>query len=255
MKKILVGNTGLVGSVLKTKVKFDYEFNSKTIEEFSTTVPNGCDLFLTCLPATKWLVNQNVVKDYNTILDIISILRTKKYNKVYLISTIDVYSDSPEKSNEDYNPNFAGFSYGANRLLFEHLIDIFIQKEHYQIFRLPALFTNKLKKNILFDLLTNNQVEKINTNSSYQWYNLEQIYDDILKFSEKSSNEKIINLFPEPLETQTIVDLFPEHKDKVQSQINRVQYNFTTKLYNTGYIKPKEEVLNEIKTFISEFSR
>ena len=32
--KILIGNTGLVGTTLKETIKFDYEFNSKNLNEF-----------------------------------------------------------------------------------------------------------------------------------------------------------------------------------------------------------------------------
>ena len=32
--KILIGSTGLVGTTLKETIDFDYEFNSKNIDEF-----------------------------------------------------------------------------------------------------------------------------------------------------------------------------------------------------------------------------
>jgi hypothetical protein len=253
MKKILIGNTGLVGGVLRNQINFDFEFNSKTIAEYQTIVPNGCDLYLSCLPATKWMVNKNITHDFNNMMDIISILGQKKYNSVILISTIDVYTDSPLKSDEDYNPNFKQLSYGSNRLLFEELVDKFITKNSYKIFRLPALFTKNLKKNILFDLLTNNQVENINYNSSFQWYSLDNLCRDITKFSNLKEKQKIYNLFTEPIETSDILGLFPEHKDKVILKSNRFEYNFTTNLDESGYIQTKKSVLSEIINFINEF--
>lgn len=253
MKKILVGNTGLVGGVLRSQINFDFEFNSKTIGEYQISVPNGCDLYLSCLPATKWMVNENITQDFNNMMDIISIISQKKYNSVILISTIDVYADSPLESDENYNPNFGQLSYGSNRLLFEELVDKFISKNDYKIFRLPALFTKNLKKNVLFDLLTNNQVENINYNSSFQWYNLDNLCKDILKFSNLKETQKIYNLFTEPIETSDLLELFPEHKNKVVFKPVRFEYNFTTNLDKSGYIQTKQSVLSEIINFINEF--
>jgi len=58
--KILVGNTGLVGQTLKEYQKFDIEFNSKNINDFEKLVPDNCEIWLSCLPATKWMVNKNL---------------------------------------------------------------------------------------------------------------------------------------------------------------------------------------------------
>jgi len=49
--KILIGNTGLVGQTLKESINFDFEYNSKSIHSYSP--PDGCDLYLSCLPSTK----------------------------------------------------------------------------------------------------------------------------------------------------------------------------------------------------------
>ena len=59
--KILIGNTGLVGQTLKESINFDFEYNSKSIHSYSP--PNGCDLYLSCLPSTKWLINKDTKTD------------------------------------------------------------------------------------------------------------------------------------------------------------------------------------------------
>lgn len=251
--KVLVGNTGLVGSTLRDSINFDLEFNSKNINEFSSHDIDGCELYLSCLPATKWLVNQNLIGDLDNIINLIRIFTTKTYKKIYLISTIDVYGDSPQNVNEDYLPNCKDSNYGSNRLLFESLVRTQLKYDKYMVFRLPALFNNRIKKNVLFDLINNNNVDKINTNSKYQWYNLDQLAQDISNLEIQHPNEEVFNLFTEPLDTQTIVDLFPQHKNSVFFGNTKIEYNYKTKYSNNGYFKNNIEVLNDIKDMINGF--
>lgn len=250
--KILVGNTGLVGQTLKEYQKFDFEFNSKNINDFEKLVPDNCEIWLSCLPATKWMVNKNLEEDLKNILNITEILKTKTYSKIILISTIDVYNDSPLLVNEDYNPNFSNLSYGNNRLLFEKLIELFLITEDLKIYRLPALFNKKIKKNILFDLLNNNNVENINVNSQYQWFNLDRLFSFIEET--KSYSRKLFNVFTEPVQTFEILKYFPSCLDKVKYEQKHVIYNYKTNLNDSGYIQSNTEVITDIKNFINEFS-
>jgi hypothetical protein len=250
--RVLIGSTGLVGSTLKENIEFDYEFNSKNIHTFEQVVPDGCELWLSCLPATKWLVNKNLKQDMENIMRILTIIKHKTYSKVILISTIDVYNDSPILSDEDYKPNFGGLSYGSNRLLFEYLIDEFLTKDGYKIYRLPALFNNKIKKNILFDLMNDNNVVSINRNSYFQWYNLNNLHKFILETCE--TERTVFNMFTEPLKTSEIINLFPQHKDKTPFIGTGVVYNYKTNSTKSGYIQTNKEVLNEIKQLVDEFS-
>lgn len=248
--KILVGNTGLIGQNLKQKINFDYEFNSKNIKDIDLCV-DGCDLYLSCLPATKWFINQNIEKDFANINSIISYLSKKRYKNIFLFSTIDVYSDSPINVDEDYCPNFSGLNYGSNRLLFEHLIKQFISYENCYIFRLPALFGKFLKKNIIYDLLNNNRIDSINLNSYYQWYNLENLEDDIKSLIIKNPKSDIFNLFTEPIYTEELVaNVFPEFKLKARNDL--VRYDWKTKHFSSGYVCDKDIVLNQIKKFVYE---
>jgi hypothetical protein len=249
--KILVGNTGLVGQTLKENIKFDLEFNSKNINLFENSVKDGCELWLSCLPATKWMVNKNLNQDIENIMSIINIIKHKTYSRVILISTIDVYSDSPMLSNEDYKPNFGGLSYGSNRLLFEYLVDKFLTKDDYKVYRLPALFNNKIKKNILFDLINNNNVESINRNSYFQWYNLDNLHTFILETYK--TQRSVFNLFTEPLRTLEIIELFPQYSNKIPYISGGVVYDYKTNLTESGYIQTAEEVLKEIKKLVDEF--
>jgi hypothetical protein len=251
--KLIVGSTGLVGTSLIEQENFDFKFNSKNIHEFNQIATDGDELLLTCLPATKWMVNKDVVGDMKNINDIINIISRKKYSKVTLISTIDVYNQTHiVKVNEYYSPNVKELSYGTNRLIFEMLVKTHVSTDSLKIFRLPALFNKHIKKNVLFDLINDNNVDQINSNSSFQWYNLDNLSNDIKKYSKLYPNETLFNLFTEPVDTMDIVSLFPHHMDKVKFLDNRVVYDYETRFGK--YISIKEEILNEIKKFINEFS-
>ncbi len=250
--KILVGNTGLVGTTLKNKIKFDLEFNSKNISSFIDIVPNNCDIYLTCLPATKWMVNKNIIADVDNIYKLIKILSNKTYNNIILISTIDVYNESPLKSNEDYIPHISKLNYGNNRYFFELLVKEYLKFKKISIFRLPALFSEDIKKNVLYDLINDNNIESINLNSKFQWYDLKNLVNDISMFPTKYPEEEIFNLFTEPVETINIVKLFPKVNIDNLYKGDNITYDYTTKF--GGYILNKEDVINEIKKFINEIS-
>jgi hypothetical protein len=249
--KILVGNTGLIGQTIQKYEKFDYHFNSKNLNTFEDIVVDGGELFLTCLPATKWLVNKNLSDDVGNIYDIIKTISTKSYSKIVLISTIDVYNDSPIGVDETYAPNISKLSYGNNRYIFELMVRNCVKTDDLKIFRLPALFNNLIKKNVLYDLIHNNSVEQINQNSTFQWYNLDNLLLDISKFSKEYPNENLFNLFTEPINTSDIVGLFPHHIDKVQNG-PKIMYDYKTKF--GGYIDNKNNVLKQIKKLVNEFS-
>lgn len=249
--KILVGNSGLIGETLKEKIKFDLEFNSKNIDSFNSLVVDDYDLYLSCLPATKWKVNQNIEEDLKNINNIFNMIKQKKYNKIILFSTIDVLCDSPLKSDENYKPNSTTLNYGTNRYFFELLVRQ-IKCNDLKIFRLPALFSKKIKKNVLYDLINKNNINEINVNSIFQWYNLDYLVNDINNFSINYKDEILFNLFTEPIFTTEILTLFPEVNYKELKFGNPIIYDYTTKF--GGYISNKKDVLNDIKKLIYEFS-
>lgn len=243
---ILVGNTGFVGKNLKENIKFEYEFNSTNIEKI-IECPSGCDVYLSCLPATKWKVNQNIYDDIKNIISILGFIRKNNYNNVYLMSTIDVYSDSPLEVDEDYTPNFSSLNYGSNRLLFEYSLKQVIDCKNLYIFRLPALFGKSLKKNVIFDLINDNQLEKINLNSYYQWYDLNDLANHIKQFS--SFDGGVFNLFTEPVYTYDLVQIFFPNK-KIGYLGDIINYNYKTKYHKTGYVYDVQESLDKIKNFL-----
>jgi hypothetical protein len=255
--KLLIGNTGLVGSTLKENIHFDFEFNSKNLKELLNIESHNHDLYLCCLPATKWMINKDPVKDFNNMVDILNILTSKQYNNIILYSTIDIYQNELNKSNENDIPPIPELNYGSIRLLFEHFVKDRLKYNKLKIIRLPALYGKRIKKNILYDLLNDNNISNIPWNSKFQWYNVDKLFIDTEKIlnSNKSDKVQIINLFTEPIETSIITSLFGLSKEDVNTLSEGAHYNCQTIYYNSGFIETKDEVLHQIQEFIKTYKK
>lgn len=248
--KILVGCTGLVGQTLRSQMYFDFLFNSKNMNRFGEGFPDGCDLYLTCLPATKWSINQSTesrIADCVNCLNIISTLSKKSYNKIVLISSIDVYLNSELGSDEDTEIVGGGVGYSENRLMFEKLVEKELKYNSLKIYRLPALFGEGLKKNILFDIMNNKNLGSINNNSYYQWYNLDRLREDIHTY--ENVDGLVVNLFTEPIFTKDIIDRNFGNRIGFMSE-SPVVYDYKTKFSESGYIDSADNVLRDIEKFI-----
>ena len=192
----LAGYTGFVGGNLFKKGNFNYLFNSKNIEN----LPNFSidNLYFCAVGAEKWRINKEPKKDLEQINQQLNLLRKSKFERLILISTIDVYSRRDginELCEETHYMN--DISYGGNRRYFEKiLLDEF---KDVKIIRLPALFGDGLKKNIIFDLLQENMLKNINLNSTFQWYFLGNLFDDIAKVISLYPDQKVFNFFTELL--------------------------------------------------------
>ena len=252
MSNAIVGYSGFVGSNLLKHYKFDYLYNSKNFKDAKNKTFDT--MYFCGIPAVKWYANKNPEEDIGIILEIKNILKTIYVNRFILISTIDVYEDSDINVDEDHDcVEVLNNHYGRNRLFFE----FFIRKtfENHHIIRLPALFGKGLKKNIIYDLLNNNQIENIPLHSSFQWYDLEWLKYDIDKIL--VNNLKICNLFTEPIQTIKILNLF---NNPVCNLDKKIKYNIRTKYSNlfnclkNGYVRTAADVENSIKRFV-KFSK
>jgi len=251
--RILVGNTGLVGSNLSKQMHFDKTFNSKNIDKFDKYVDDGATLYLSCLPATKWLINQSDIskrKDYENCEKLINIFSKKKYDRLVLISTIDVYLGSDQGLDEDAKLIPSEMSYGENRLHFEKAISNELDYNSLNIYRLPALFGQGLKKNILFDLINKNNLDKINTNSYYQWYNLNRLSSDINNIN--LIDNDVVNLFTEPVYTKDLLDKYFLNQEIGYHSEEPIVYEYKTKFFESGYIDSAKNVIKEIGEYLNE---
>lgn len=248
MNNAIFGYTGLIGTYLTTMFDFKYFFNSKNIELAKNK--NFDILFITCIQSTKWY--KNIELDKLMFENILNILKTITATKVILFSSIDVYNNL-DNSNEstiiNYNLNN---NFNKNKYLFEtEIISLF---NNYHIIRLPVIFGNGLKKNIIFDLL--NDVKEINFNSTFQFYNLENLKDDINICI--NNNIKLCNLVSEPINNNELIKLFNKqyiHNNKIPL----INYNIKSqyyKLFNgiNGFTISKENILINIQKFIFSYN-
>lgn len=147
--KILVGNTGFVGSNLSPQTSFDGLFNSKNIEEAFGISPDI--LVYSGVRAEKFIANKEPQLDFAIIENAIENIKRINPKKVILISTVDVY---PAAINVDENTVIdleTVQPYGKNRLFLERWIEE--NFNDYLILRLPGLFGENIKKNFIYDII------------------------------------------------------------------------------------------------------
>lgn len=244
----LFGYTGLVGSWLTQDNRFNLQefYNSKNYQ--SAQNRSFVNVFFAALPAAKWYANQNHTEDWNNIQKIINVLKTVKVSGYFiLISTVDVYHNGV---GSETNMQVAEHAYGLHRKRFEDFV--LQQFPKCFILRLPALFGKGLKKNVLFDLLNDNQIEKIPQNSFFQWYDLKWLNNDIyLLLQNVHIQQHVQNFVSEPIYTGEIIKrFFP--KQLSPDKTTTIRYNVTTDQTKTGYLKMKDEVYQAMHQYILE---
>ena len=100
--------------------------------------------------------------------------------------------------------------------------------------------------------MNSNNLSQLNPNTTFQWYNLDNIFEDICFFNKNFPKEKIFNLFNEPIPTKYLLDYFP--KLDLDYSKNYSEYDYTTKFSKSGYLSNKNKILNQIKILIDEIS-
>jgi len=253
MRTALIGHTGFVGNNLKQQYEFTDFYNSKNYkemrdQEFDLVVCAG-------VSAVKWMANKEPETDLANINALEEVLASVKVKQFILISTIDVYPVTLAKAEDFDCSSIENHAYGTHRLKFETFCD-----KHFSnciTVRLPGLFGNGLKKNVIFDLLHDNCLEMINVNSSFQYYYLKYLWQDIQKAIKNNIN--VINLFTEPVPTQDIFTQFFPNKLVGKEAVPEGHYDLYTKYAelwgNTGhYIYTKTEMLQQLAEFIEEYN-
>lgn len=250
MANALIGYTGFVGSNLSQQVKFDELFNSSNINDIRG---KSFDLVVCAgVPALKWWANLNPEKDLAIIKSLIELYKSIKAHRFVLISTIDVYSQTLNVT-EEANINIESVCpYGKHRLYLERELEGSF--DNYHILRLPGLFGKGLKKNMLFDLISLNILEKINLESKYQWYPLSRIWKDIQLMVE--SDIDLLNLAVEPIKSKQIKESFFNSLDVGSDPFPLVYYDIKsiyTKQFNSNsseYILTADQIFDELEVWL-----
>ncbi|WP_439519106.1 NAD-dependent epimerase/dehydratase family protein [Hydrogenophaga sp.] len=200
----LIGHTGFVGGNLVHQAEFGALYNSRNIDDIDGKAYSH--IVVTAAQARKWWANQNPQEDWSGIERLLASLARCRARQVTLISTIDVLGSSAGLTELDVPVAEEMTAYGQHRLKLEEAVRS--QFEQVLVVRLPGLFGLGLKKNVIFDLLQHNALENINPRSSFQYYDLSNLWSHIqIAWSQKL---ELVHLFPAPILTSELIDtLFP----------------------------------------------
>jgi nucleoside-diphosphate-sugar epimerase len=232
-KHAIIGYSGFVGSNLLKQYKKKYKridlFNSKNIFKISNN-NSYKSVFCAALPAAKWIANKYPNKDKLNTLKLIKNLKNIRTELFVLISTIDVHFNHV---------------YGKNRKMLEYFVKNNFQ--NYLIIRLPGIFGTGLKKNVIYDLINKNELQKIYSNDYFQWYDLDLLKKNIESL--KINKNKIYEFYSAPIENKKIINLFKKIDSK-KVRLNPIRYKFRPK---NGYMFSEKYMLLRIKKFIKKY--
>jgi nucleoside-diphosphate-sugar epimerase len=174
MTDTLIGHTGFVGGNLVRQHTFDALFNSTNIDEIAGRSFNL--VVCSAAPAEKWKANAEPERDLGNIERLARALDHVEAQRVVLISTVDVFLSPVDVDEASPTPMTGLHAYGRNR---RRLEEVLAARFDTLIVRLPALYGRGLKKNIIYDLLHDNDVRKIDSRGVFQFYNVDRLWSDI----------------------------------------------------------------------------
>lgn len=248
----LIGHTGFVGGNLADQRTYDDLYNSATVggmagRSFGTVV-------MSAAKAEKWRANLDPEADRAHIGDLESILESFSCERLVLISTVDVYG-RPVGVDETTPIEIEGLHpYGRHRYQLEQTARAL---HPTTVVRLPALFGPGLKKNVIFDLLTDNAVEKIHALGSFQYYDLAHVTEDVDRAV--ASGESLVNIVSEPIITRDLareafgIDFVnePEGATPASYDVRTIHPSDDT----AHYTYSRARVLDELRAFVGGFAR
>jgi len=174
LRAALIGFTGFVGSNLLLQRGFDALFNSSNIDEISG---RSFDLVVCAgARAEKWKANAEPERDLDNIERLTRALEHANVGKLVLISTVDVFINPVDVDEDSPVPMTGLHAYGRNR---RRLEQIAAGRFDTTIVRLPGLYGPRLKKNVIYDFLHDNEVHKIDSRGVFQFYDVERLWRDI----------------------------------------------------------------------------
>ncbi len=248
MKSALIGHTGFVGSNLARQSSFTHLYNSRNSadmegERFDLLICAGAK-------AEKWKANQDPGGDNAHIQSLIQSLSKVKASDAVLISTVDVFP-KPVFVDESTEINPAEqHAYGKHR----YELEVFF-RSHFPlglIVRLPALFGEGLKKNAIYDLLHDNQVDRIHPQARFQFYNLENLWSDIQ--IARANGLKLVHFAVEPDSMRTLAEEGLGMKMGGLPTSEPALYDFRSRFcalwnHTDGYLYSHEQTISALREF------
>ncbi|MFK4115534.1 hypothetical protein ACI2K6_12975 [Microbacterium sp. NPDC006705] len=255
MTNALIGYTGFVGGNLRAARKFDALYNSSNVADAAGRAFD--EVVFSAAKAEKWRINQEPERDAAHIAELEGILSSFEARRLVLISTVDVYRD-PVAVDEATVPETEGLhAYGLHRLQLEQFA-----RERFDevlIVRLPGLFGPGIKKNVIFDLLNDNNIDRIHPDGEFQYYDLTRLADDL--DIARAAGLELVNLATEPVSTRRVATEVFGRDLTAPDGVSAGRYDMRTRHgevwgRHDGYLASASEVVDAIDAFVqSERSR
>lgn len=250
--KDLIGATGFIGTNLQEQTDFDRQYCSRNITEIEGRAFD--ELVIAAPGGSKLKANQNPEADLCSVNQLISSLSKTTAKTVVYVSTVDVYkisqgvNENTAIDTEDLHP------YGLHR----YRLEKFIQNHFINslIVRLPNVFGNNLRKNFIYDLLTNTNLQFTHKDSCFQFYDLSNLWNDI-KIA-LNLNIRLINFATEPMSAEEISQVIFSRPFSNITEKQPRNYDIRSlyaKRYNGHelYLYPKEMVKTELFRFVNKW--
>lgn len=197
----LIGYTGFVGSTLLKQFKAGSLFRSTNISEIRGRV---FERVVCCAaPAQKWMANRDPASDLKNLVELVANLQTIRCDRFILISTVDVFKNPFGIDECTAVEETHLHPYGRHRRLLEKFVEQSFP--NHLIVRLPGLVGPGLRKNVIFDLLNDNNLEAIDSRGVFQFYPMVNLWHDIERALE--SGLDLIHLTAEPVSVAEVARL------------------------------------------------
>jgi nucleoside-diphosphate-sugar epimerase len=170
----LIGHTGFIGGNLKRRRSFDEYFDATDVDQIAG---RAFDLVVCAGTRTaKWQANADPSADRDNIECLVGALEQAIIGKLVLISTVEVFAN-PVDVDEDSPVHTTGLHpFGRNRRWLEQIAE---SRFDSLVLRVPSLYGPGLNKNVLFDLMNDNDVGMIDSRGLYQFYDVDRLSRDL----------------------------------------------------------------------------
>lgn len=252
MKDALFGFTGFVGSNLARQHNFSAHYNSSNS---SQSAGEDFDLIVfSAARAEKWLINQNPEDDWRHILALEELITGCSTKAFVLISTVDVFKQPKDVDEQTKIEVEDLHTYGKNRFHLEQHVRA--THPNALIVRLPGLFGKGLKKNVIYDFLNDNNLNRVHSESSFQYYNIENLFSDIT-IALKAQLE-LVHFSSEPIRTGDIGKLIlgrdfinsPADTQEIHYDVNSLHAEAFGGL--PPYLYTAKSVMKELADFVAQ---
>ena len=254
MARALIGHTGFVGGNLRAQAEFTDFYNSSNIDsiagrDFELVVCAGA-------PAAKWIANREPDRDRAALQRLIDPLGRVRARRFVLVSTVDVFPRPIEVDESSRIDRAECHAYGRHRLELEDFVRSRFQER--LVARLPGLFGPGLKKNVVYDLLNDNELEKIHQDGSFQFYDLRHLWSDLERA--RAASLELVHFATEPVSVREVSEVAFGFRFENDLPPPAPRYDFRT-LHAAAwgragpYLYDRRSVLEDLRSFVSAGSR